>query len=81
MAAVEVDDDGNGNGRLRRSDGDDEDGEEQSIHFSGPEIFIESDEIQVHTVQDQFDTHEHGDQVPAGEESVNANEKEGGADE
>jgi hypothetical protein len=81
MAAVQVNDDGDGHGSLSGGNGDDENGKEKSIHSSGPEIFIKSDKVQVHAVQDQFNTHEHGDQVPAGEEPVHANEKEGGADE
>ena len=46
-----------------------------------PEVLIKGDKIQVHAVQDQFNAHQHGDEVPSGEETVDADEEKRGADE
>ena len=43
-------------------------------------IFIECNEIQVHTVQNQFHTHQHGNQISSGEETIHTNKKQCGAD-
>ena len=81
MTPVEIDDDGDRGCRFSRRDGDNENGEEHPVEPVGPDIFIERDEIQVHTVQDQFNAHEHGDEVPPGEETEYADEEQRGADE
>ena len=81
MAPVKIYDDRNGSGRFCCCDGDDENCKENSVEPVGPNVFIEGDKVQVHTVQHQFNTHQHGNQVPPGEESVHSDKEECGADE
>jgi hypothetical protein len=40
-----------------------------------PQIFIERNKIQVHAIQDQFNTHQHGDEVFVGKETIHTNEE------
>lgn len=81
MTAVKVYDDRNGNGCFCCCNGDDKNGKEHPIQLIGPQVLIERNEIQVHAVQYQFHTHEHGHQVPSCKETKNADEKQGCADE
>jgi hypothetical protein len=76
VAAVQVDDNGNGNGSFSGSNGDDENGEEDTIKFARPYVFVECDEIDIDAVQDELDTHENGDHVAAGKQTVHADEKQ-----
>jgi hypothetical protein len=76
VAAVQVDDDSNGNGGFSGSNGDDENGEEDTIEFARPYVFVEGDEIDIDAVQDELDTHENGDHVAAGKQAVHADEKQ-----
>ena len=46
-----------------------------------PQIFIECNKIQIHTVQYQLNAHQHGDKVSPGEEAVDADKEQCGADE
>jgi hypothetical protein len=79
VAAVKVDDDGNGNGGFSGSNGDDENGEEDTVEFARPYVFIEGDEIDIDAVQDELDTHENGDHVAAGKQAVHADKEQGSA--
>jgi ribonuclease I len=81
VAAIKINNDGYGNGSLCRSDGYDKKNKKQSVHGLWPEVFIKGYEIQVHTIEDQFNAHEHGDEVPSGQKAINTREKEYGADQ
>jgi len=75
MATVQVDDDRDGNGSFSGSDRDDKQGKKQPIQLTGPQVFIERYKIQVHTVQDKFNAHEHRHKVSPGKKAIDANEK------
>jgi hypothetical protein len=47
----------------------------QAIHFAGPHIFIKSNKVQVHAVQNEFNAHEHRNQIATGEKAVHADKK------
>jgi hypothetical protein len=81
VAAVKVYDDGDSHGCFGRRYGNDEYGKENSVEPVGPQIFIEGDEIQVHTVQYQFHTHEHGYQVSPGKKTIHTDEEQCSTDE
>lgn len=61
--------------------GYDEDGEEHSVKTARPQVFIEDDEIQIDTVQHELQRHQNGNQVSSGEESEDADEEQGGAEQ
>ena len=73
---VQVNDDGDSNGRLCGGNGDDEQGKEQSVQFTRPQVVIKRDEIYIDTVQDELQRHEHGHQVPSRKESEHTDEEQ-----
>ena len=78
---LEIDDDGNGDCCFRCGYGDDENREKNTIQFPGPYVFVKGNEVQTYAVQDEFDAHEQGDQIPSSEETEHADEKKSCADE
>ena len=40
-----------------------------------PQIFIKGYKIQVHTIQYQFNTHQHSNEVSPGKEAIHANKE------
>jgi hypothetical protein len=81
VTAVKIYNDRNGHSRLGRRNSDDKQCKKQTIHIPGVEILIKSNEIQVHTVKDQFNAHQHGNKVSSCEKTIYANEEESGGDE
>ncbi len=81
MTAVQVNNDGYGHSSFSRCDGYYKQGEEQTVHLPGPQVFIKGDKIQVYAVQDELYTHQHGDKVSPGEETIHADEKQRSTDE
>jgi hypothetical protein len=75
MTAIEVDDNSNGDGSFRSSNGDDENGKEDTVQFSGPQVFVESHKVDVDAVEYEFDTHEHRNHISAGKQTVHADEE------
>jgi hypothetical protein len=78
---VQKDHDRNGDGSLRRGNRNDEQGEKDAIDLIGLQVIIKSDEVDIDTVQDQLDRHQHGDQVPPGEQTVHPDKEQRCADE
>jgi hypothetical protein len=76
MAAIQVDNDRDRYRGFRRRDGDDKNGEEYSIQFTGIEVFIERNKVDVNAVKDKFNAHQHRDHIAPGEQAVHANKKQ-----
>jgi hypothetical protein len=72
MTAIEVDDNGNGNSSFRSSNSDNENGKKDTVQFSGPQVFVEGNKVDVDAVEYEFDTHEHGNHISAGKQTVHA---------
>jgi len=80
MTSIQINNDRDRCCRLGGSNGDQEYGKENTVEPVGPEVFVECDEIQVHTIQYQFDAHQHGDQISSGEETIYTDEEQRRAD-
>ena len=76
VASVQVDDDGNGNCSFGGSNRNYKYSEHHTIQPVCPEIFIESNKIDIDTVQDQLNAHQHGDEISSGKKSINTNEEQ-----
>jgi hypothetical protein len=79
MVPVQINDNGYCNGRFGSGNGNNEQGKENAIQLIGVQVFIKSDEVDVHTVQHQLNGHQHGDQVAPREQAVHANKEQGSA--
>jgi hypothetical protein len=75
VAAIQVDNNGYSDSCFRSGDRNDKQGKEDTIQPVRVEVFVESDKIDIHAVQDQFDGHEHTDQVTAGEQAKDADKE------
>lgn len=78
---VNMNDDGNGNSGFGSGNGNDKECKEHSIQLMIPQVFVKSNEVDVNAVQHQFNGHQHGDHIPAREETVNAYEKQCGTED
>ena len=75
VAAIQVDDDRDCYCSFGSGNRNDKNGKENTIQFMRPQVFIKSDEIEVYTIQDQLDAHQHRNKVTTGKESVDANKE------
>jgi hypothetical protein len=75
VASVQVNDYRNGYRSFRSGNGYYKQGKENAIQLIGVQVFVECHKIDVHTIQDQFDRHQHGDQVAPGEQPIHADKK------
>jgi len=80
MASIQINNDRDRCCRFCCCNGDHEYGKEKTVQPVGPEIFVECNEIQVNAVQYQFDTHQHGNEVSSGEETIHTDEEKRDAD-
>ena len=80
MTPVQINNDSDRCSSFCRGDGDHEYGKENTIQSVGPEIFVECNEIEIYTVQYQFYTHQHGNEVSSREETVHTDEEQRCAD-
>jgi hypothetical protein len=76
MAPIQINNDGYGNSCLRSRYRNDKNGKEHPVEPLRVKVFVERYKIDIHTVQDQLDSHEHGDQVAAGEQSIHADKEQ-----
>ena len=81
MTAVKINDDCNCYCRFRSSNRDDENGKENSIELIRVQIFVEGNEVDIYGIQNKLNSNQHGDHVPARDETVDADEEESGAEE
>jgi hypothetical protein len=80
MTPVQINDDRNRNSSLSSCYRNHEYCKKYTIQFMLPQIFIESNKVEVNAVQYQFYAHQHGDQVSPGEKTKYAYKKQGGTD-
>lgn len=69
---IDIDDNGNSYRCFRSTHSDGEQGEEHSFQFVGEEVAVEHGEVDIDGVQNQFHTNQHGEQVAAGKEAIDA---------
>jgi hypothetical protein len=67
MAPVQINYYRNSYCRLCCSNGNNKNGKENAVEFFRIQIFIEYNEIDIHTIQDQFNSHQHRYHVTPGE--------------
>ncbi len=72
---VYVDDQRNGHRGFYCSNGYDNKGKKLSVQMTGIEVMVEGHKVDVDSIQHQFQRHQDGDEAPANNESVHANEK------
>jgi hypothetical protein len=77
MTSVQINNDRYGYSCFRRCNGNDEDGKENTVQLLREQVFVEGHKIDIHTIQHQFNGHEHGDHIPSGEQAIHANEEQG----
>jgi hypothetical protein len=78
---VQIDDNSYGYRRFRRGNGNNKQSKEYTLQFFGIQIFIKSDKIDVHTIQDQLHRHQHCDHIPPGQQTIHPDKKKPGTDE
>lgn len=76
-----MNDDGNGYGCFGSGNGNDKKRKKQTVQLMIPQVFVKGNEVDVNAVQHQFNSHQHGDHIPAREETVNAYEKQRGTED
>jgi len=72
--AVDIDNDSNSYSCFGCTHSDSEQSKKETFQLSREEETVEYGEVDVYRVQDQFHADKHGQQVPSGEESVDAYE-------
>jgi hypothetical protein len=70
VAAIQIDDDRDGDSGFSRSYRDDKYGEKDAVEFFRIEIFIKHNKVDVHTIQNQFNRHQHGNEITPGEQAI-----------
>jgi hypothetical protein len=80
MAPVQIDYNSYGHRCFGSCNGYDKYGEEYPVQFTRIQVFIECHKIDINAIQNDFNSHQHGDHITTGEESVHADEKQSGAD-
>jgi hypothetical protein len=81
VVAVQVNNDSYGNSSLSSCYGNNEYGKEYPVELISKQVFIEGYEVNVDSIQYQLNRHQHGDHIATGEEPINADEEQRGADE
>jgi hypothetical protein len=75
VTSVKVNNNGNGNSSFRSGDRNYEDRKKQAVQFIREEVFVEGNKIDIYTIQNQFQRHQHRDHVPTGKKAVHANKE------
>ena|SRR6185436_9284722 len=73
---VNTDDYSNSHRCFSSSNGDDKQAEENSFRFSRVEEFVESNEVDVNTVEDKLDGNQHRNHISPGDEPINTDEEQ-----
>ena len=80
MTSIQINNDRDRCGSFCSCNGDHEYGKENTIQPVGPEVFIECNEIDIYTVQYQFYTHQHRNEISSRKKTIHTYEEKRCAD-
>jgi hypothetical protein len=77
---VDIDNNCDGDSSLRSCDCDHDQAEKMAMKQVWIKKLVENHKINIHGIEDQFDRHQHGNQISSCQEAVDANEEHQGTD-